>query len=117
LLSQLPGNTWHIRWGPCEYVSIVSEETGEREFLFLLEVVADDHRLGWVSNAEVDLLRHRCGIQGGLGAFCSRKVRSVGATFLASATMTVEALKQVFVEAISRASFVTTHLRKYRTIA
>jgi hypothetical protein len=67
VLSQLPRNTWHIRWSPCEYVSIVLEETGEREFLFLPEVVADDHRLGWVGKAEVDLLRRWCDILGGLG--------------------------------------------------
>jgi hypothetical protein len=57
VLSQLPRNTWHIRWGPCEYVSIVPEETSESEFLFLPKVVADDHRLGWGSKAEADLLR------------------------------------------------------------
>jgi hypothetical protein len=57
VLSQLPRNTWHIRRGPCEYVSIVPEETGEHEFLFLSEVVTDDHLLGWVDKAETDLLR------------------------------------------------------------
>jgi hypothetical protein len=62
VLSQLPWNTWHIRWGPCEYVSIVPEEIGEREFLFLSEVVTDDHHLGWVGKAEADLLHHRRGI-------------------------------------------------------
>jgi hypothetical protein len=32
------------------------EETGEREFLFLPEVVTDDQHLGWVGKAETDLL-------------------------------------------------------------
>jgi hypothetical protein len=52
VLSQLPWNTWYIRWGPCEYVSIVLKETSEREFLFLPEVVDDDHILGWLGKAE-----------------------------------------------------------------
>jgi hypothetical protein len=58
--------------GPCEYVSIVSKETGEREFLFLPEVVADDHHLGWVGKAEADLLRHWRSVQGNLDALLLR---------------------------------------------
>jgi hypothetical protein len=42
--------------------------------------------------------------------FCSRMARLVGATFLASATMTVEAPKQALVVAISRASL--SHLNE-----
>ena len=56
VLSQLPWNTRHIRWGPCEYVRVVPEETGEREFLFLPEVVTDDHHLLRVGQAEADPL-------------------------------------------------------------
>jgi hypothetical protein len=63
---------WHIRWGPCEYVSVVPEETGEREFLFLPDVVTDDHRLRRVGKAEIDLLRHWPGIPGGVGALLFR---------------------------------------------
>jgi hypothetical protein len=66
VFNQLHWNTWHIRWARCEYVSVVSEETGEREFLFLPEVVTDKHPLGWVGMAEADLLHCWCGIQGGL---------------------------------------------------
>jgi hypothetical protein len=75
------------------------------EFLFLPEVVTDDHRLGWVGKAEADLLRRRVSVR-----FCSEMVRSDGSTFLASATMTVEALKQAFVVAISRTSL--SHLNE-----
>jgi hypothetical protein len=95
VISDLPWDTWHIRWGPCEYVSIVPEETGEREFLLVPKVVADDHRLGWVSKAEAS---RAVSVR-----FCSGMVRSVGATFLALATMTTEAPMQAFVVAISRA--------------
>jgi hypothetical protein len=72
VLSQLPRNTWNIRWGPCEFVNIVPEETGEREFLFLLEVVTDDNRLGWVGKAEADLLCQWHGIESGLSALLLR---------------------------------------------
>jgi hypothetical protein len=35
MLDQFPGNPWHIRWFPREYVSVSPKETDEREFLFL----------------------------------------------------------------------------------
>jgi hypothetical protein len=104
VLSQLPWNTRHIRWGSCEYVSVVLEETGEREFLFLPEVVIDDHHLGWVGKAEADLLRRWCGIQGGLIALLLRDGEVGRVTFLASATMTAKVPKQALIVAIPRAS-------------
>jgi hypothetical protein len=36
ILDQFPRHPWHIRWFPCEYVSVSPEETDEREFLFLI---------------------------------------------------------------------------------
>jgi hypothetical protein len=42
VLSLLPRDTGHIRWTPCEDVSVVPEEAGEREFLFGVEVGPDD---------------------------------------------------------------------------
>jgi hypothetical protein len=36
MLDQFPRHPWHIRWFPCEYVSVGPEETDEREFLFLI---------------------------------------------------------------------------------
>jgi hypothetical protein len=36
MLDQFPRHPWHIRWFPHEYVSVSSEETDEREFLFLI---------------------------------------------------------------------------------
>jgi hypothetical protein len=59
--------------GLCEYVNVVPEGTGEREFLFLPDVVTDDHRLGWVGKAKVDLLCCWRSIQGGLGALLLRE--------------------------------------------
>jgi hypothetical protein len=38
VLSQLPGDSEHIGWTPCEDVSADPEEAGEREFLFGVEV-------------------------------------------------------------------------------
>jgi hypothetical protein len=110
VLSQLPWNTWHIQWGPCEYVSIVLEETGEREFLFLPEVVADDHH--WAGSAR---LRQTFFFAGEASRavsvrFFSGMVMSVGATFLAPATMTADAPKQAFVVAIFWASL--SHLNE-----
>jgi hypothetical protein len=55
VLSQLPGDTRHIGWTPCEYVSIVPEEAGEREFLFGVQVGPDDNFLGCVGQAKVNL--------------------------------------------------------------
>jgi hypothetical protein len=56
VLSQLPGDTRHVGWTPCEDVSIVPEEAGEREFLFWVEVGPDDDFLGCVGQAEANLL-------------------------------------------------------------
>jgi hypothetical protein len=56
MLSQLPGDTRLIGWTPCEDVSVVPEEAGEREFLFGVEVGPDDDFLGRVGQAEANLL-------------------------------------------------------------
>jgi hypothetical protein len=56
VLSQLPRDTGHVRWAPCEDVSVVPEETGEREFLFGVEVGPDDNFLGCVGQVEANLL-------------------------------------------------------------
>jgi hypothetical protein len=42
MLSQLPGDTGHVGRAPCENVSVVPEKTGERKFLFRVEVALDD---------------------------------------------------------------------------
>jgi hypothetical protein len=41
---------------PCEGVGVVPEETGEREFLFGVEVGSDDDFLGCVRLVEANLL-------------------------------------------------------------
>jgi hypothetical protein len=56
MLSQLPGDTRHVGWDPCEDISVVPEETGEREFLFGVEVGPDDNFLECVGQAEANLL-------------------------------------------------------------
>jgi hypothetical protein len=56
VLSQSPGDTRHIGWTPCEDISVVPEETGERKFLFAVDVGPDDDFLGCVGQAEANLL-------------------------------------------------------------
>jgi hypothetical protein len=56
MLSQLPGDTRHIRWTPCENVGVAPEETGEREFLFGVEDGSDDNFLGCAGQTEANLL-------------------------------------------------------------
>ena len=46
MLDQLLGHPWHIRWFPCEYVSVSPQEADEREFLFVTQARADDGSLG-----------------------------------------------------------------------
>jgi hypothetical protein len=51
-----PWGHWAYRRAPCEDVSVVPEEAGEREFLFGVEVGPDDDFLGCVGQAEANLL-------------------------------------------------------------
>jgi hypothetical protein len=36
MLNQFRGHPWHVRWFPCEYISVSLKETDEHEFLFLI---------------------------------------------------------------------------------
>jgi hypothetical protein len=56
VLGQPPGDTEHVEQAPCEDISVVPEEAGEREFLFGVEVGPDDDFLGYVGQAEANLL-------------------------------------------------------------
>jgi hypothetical protein len=56
VLSQLPRDTGHVERAPCEGVSFVPVETGEREFLFGVEVGPDENILGCIRHAEENLL-------------------------------------------------------------
>jgi hypothetical protein len=56
VLRQLSGDTRHIRWTPCETVSVAPMETRECEFLLGVEVSLDDDFLGCVRKAEANLL-------------------------------------------------------------
>jgi hypothetical protein len=93
-----------------EYVSIVPEETGEREFLFLLKVITDDHRLGWVGKAEIDLLRRWRGVESGLGALLLRDGQVGLVDLLRFSHHEAEAPKQECVVAISKAT--VSHLNE-----
>jgi hypothetical protein len=68
VLSQLPGDTRNIGWTPCEDVGVVPEETGEREFLFGVEVGTDDNFPGCVGQAEATFLDSWTWVQGCAGA-------------------------------------------------
>ena len=46
MLSQLPGNTRHVRRLPCKNVPVLMDELDERAFLFRIQVGTDDELLG-----------------------------------------------------------------------
>jgi hypothetical protein len=69
VLSQLLRDSRHIGWTPCEEVSVVPEETGEREFLFRVEVGPDDDFLGCVGQAETNFLDGWTWVQSRVCAF------------------------------------------------
>jgi hypothetical protein len=60
-----PKDIGHVRRAPCEDVSVVLEETGEREFLFEVEVGPDDDFLGCVRQVEANLLDSWTWVQSG----------------------------------------------------
>jgi hypothetical protein len=64
VLSQLPRDARHIGWTPCEDVSVVTEEAGEHEFQFGIEVSPDDDFLGCVGQAEANFLDSWTRVQG-----------------------------------------------------
>ena len=58
MLSQLPGNTWHVKRLPCENVPVLTEELDERFFLFGVECCRDMSRSGaGVGRVDVSCLR------------------------------------------------------------
>ena len=58
MLSQSPGNTWHVSGLPCKNVPVLTEELDERFFLFRVECCGDmgRSRIG-VGRVNVDGLR------------------------------------------------------------
>jgi hypothetical protein len=48
VLDHLPGYPRHLRWLPCEHVSICLEEGDEREFLFFTEIPRNASSLGGI---------------------------------------------------------------------
>jgi hypothetical protein len=71
VLSQLPGDSRHIGWTPCDDISVVPEEASEREFLFGVEVGPDDDFFGCVGQAEANLLDSWTWSKAVLVRFCS----------------------------------------------
>jgi hypothetical protein len=55
-IAKLPRHPWHIRWFPCEYVSVSPKEGDEREFLFITQARTDDGSLRWISLLKLDRL-------------------------------------------------------------
>jgi hypothetical protein len=64
VLNQLPRDTEHVRWTPCEDVDIVLEEIGEHAFLFGIMVSPDGDFLGCVGQAEANFLHYGTCVQG-----------------------------------------------------
>jgi hypothetical protein len=91
MLSQLPGDTGHVGRASCEDVGVVVEETGEREFLFGVEVGPDDDFLECVGQVEANLLDSWTWAKAVLIRFCSGTSRVVWSILAAWATMTVVA--------------------------
>jgi hypothetical protein len=77
VLCQLPGDTGHVGRAPCEDVGIVHMETGERDFLFGVEVGPDDDFLGCIGQAEGTFFTAGLGSKVVLARFCSSTSRVV----------------------------------------
>jgi hypothetical protein len=64
VLSQPPWENGHVTWTPCKDVSVIPEETGEREFLFGVEIGPDDDFLGCVWQNRENFLHSWAWVQG-----------------------------------------------------
>ena len=56
MLGDVPWYAWHVRWLPCEDITIGSQEVNELPFLFGGELGPNPHRLGWVSGVNLHCL-------------------------------------------------------------
>jgi hypothetical protein len=56
VLGQFSWDSRHICRLPCEYVSVILQESDERTFLFVVEAGADDGGLAFISEPQVDPL-------------------------------------------------------------
>jgi hypothetical protein len=56
VLDQIPGHPWHVRWFPCEDVSVSLEEADERVFLFWVKGSPDHGSLAVVTCMKIDCL-------------------------------------------------------------
>ena len=52
MLGDVPWYARHVRWLPCEDITIGAQEVDELAFLFGRELGPDPHRLGWVSGVD-----------------------------------------------------------------
>jgi hypothetical protein len=56
VLGHFSWDSRHIRRLPCKYVSVILQEPDERAFLFFIKAGADDGRLAFISEPQVDPL-------------------------------------------------------------
>jgi hypothetical protein len=71
VLGQFSRDSQHIRWLPCEYISVILQKLDERAFLFVVQAGANDSGLAFISEPEVDSFR-----------FLSRSHRAHGLGFI-----------------------------------
>jgi hypothetical protein len=95
VLSQLPRDTRHVKWASCKNVSVVLEKTGEREFLFGVEVGPDGDFLGCMGQAEANFLHSRTWVQGGCCTLLFWHLQGSLVDLGSLATMTVAAALHV----------------------
>jgi hypothetical protein len=65
MLGEFPGYTNHVRWMPCKYVSVLTEELDERAFLIGGQICPNCGGLGSVASDKLHLLCVNRRLEGG----------------------------------------------------
>ena len=66
MLGEILQNTWHVLWGPCKVISILTEEVDELSFLFTIQVYPNDSKPFRILRVEWSLLRLLGRLEGAL---------------------------------------------------